>query len=438
MSLEINCHNQDRFNSSIERMVANDPEYENILFEHPNAVDALSIAAMLRVNTTITRIELAHGDYLRDFGAEYIAESLKVNTTLADLKLRANAIGDEGTVKLAEALKINKTLIYIDLSYNNIGDVGAEAMIEALQENNTIINVDFSKVHNHVSPRNIARINALTERNKHFLYQAVDNFSKGKELTEEQNMILVAHSNSREEESLRLFPQELRRKVRSKLVDQFSNSMEVLENRSRDPAGIVSGFLGSSDVLSFNKSVVLDKFLVGRKGRSPADKYFKGLVREITPVIEDQFIYMQSVAGDLESALNLKNNIVFIADSINYGTSFSQITHHLQRILEDPKAKEFALTNPKKIGYLITLEEGKFNKAIGILNHPKLGDFVKNNPEQIATLAKVSDDPEKLLRAVHAIKEDPALRSVKAVVNSSEDRYAKAAKSASAAEGRRR
>lgn len=433
MPLEINCHEQNIFNSTIDRMITNEPELVDVLFEHPNAVDALTIAAMLRVNKTTKRVDLAHGDYLGDFGAEYIAESLKANSTLSELCLRTNNIGDEGVVKLAEALKLNKTLTKLDLSYNNIGDIGAQSIIDALRENKTLIAIDISKVNNHVSSRNIERINTLIERNKRFLHKAIDEFSAGKRLTEEQTEIIKAHLNSENPDVFIGISESVKRN----LVEQFRNSMDGLKSRTRDPAMIVSEFLGhSKEVLAFNKSVILDDFKAGRRAKSPADKYFKGLISEITPAIEEQFAHMKVVAGDLGEVLDLKNNVVFIADSINYGNSFAQITSHLEQIAADPAAKAFALANPKKLGYLMTLEERKFNKSMGILNHPKLGEFVRNNPEQIATLTRVSDDPEKLLRAAHAIKEDPSLRSVKEVIKASDERYFKAVKSAKAAEAR--
>lgn len=434
MPVEINCHNQEIFNTSIDRMLANDLEYVDVLFEHPNAEDALSIAAMLRVNKTIKRIDLAHGDYFRDFGAEYIAESLKANNTLSELVLRTDKIGDEGTVKLAEALRKNNSLTRIDLSYNEIGDVGAEAMIAALRENNTVVSIDISKIDNHVSPENIARINALTERNKKFFYKAVDDFSKGKKLTEKQEQIIKVHLSSNNLDVFTGISEEIKRN----LVKQFRSSVDDLKPRTRDPAIEISEFLGNSkDVLAFNRSIILDGFPVVRKFKSPADGYFRGMVTEITPVIEAGFSHMKSISGDLSEALDLKNNVAFIADSINYGIPFAQITDHLKRIVDDSAAKDFALANPKKLGYLMTLDEEKFKKVMGILNHPKLGGFLRDNPNQIAALARVSDDPEKLLRAVHAINKNPSLRSVGAIVNASDKRYHNSIKSAKAAESRK-
>lgn len=95
-----------------------------------------------------------------------------------------------------------------------------------------------------------------------------------------------------------------------------------------------------------------------------------------------------------------------------------------QKLLNNPKDKEFALANPKKLGYLITLEADKIEKAIRVLNHHTLGDLIKLQPEEISFLTRVSEDPEKLLNAVLAIE----TTSNHQFVNSSSDSFFKSIK----------
>ncbi|CAF2145545.1 unnamed protein product [Rotaria magnacalcarata] len=57
------------------------------------------------------------------------------------LDLNSNNIGDEGTVYLAEALKINTTLTTLALNNNRIYDQGAVRLADALRTNKTIISL---------------------------------------------------------------------------------------------------------------------------------------------------------------------------------------------------------------------------------------------------------------------------------------------------------
>ncbi|MCE2993051.1 MAG: hypothetical protein LW826_02485, partial [Candidatus Jidaibacter sp.] len=66
-------------------------------------------------------------------GAQYIAEALKINTSLIRLYLTENNIGPVGAQYIAEALKINTSLIRLYLTENNIGDAGAQYIAEALK-----------------------------------------------------------------------------------------------------------------------------------------------------------------------------------------------------------------------------------------------------------------------------------------------------------------
>ena len=60
-----------------------------------------------------------------------MAEALKTNSTLKEIRLDFNNIGDEGAAALAETfLKRNSTLHRLCLTNNNIGDEGAIALAE--------------------------------------------------------------------------------------------------------------------------------------------------------------------------------------------------------------------------------------------------------------------------------------------------------------------
>ena len=61
-----------------------------------------------------------------------ISEALKNNTSLKNLDLSGNNIGDDGAKAIAEALKKNTSLKSVNLSWCDIGDDGIEAIAEAL------------------------------------------------------------------------------------------------------------------------------------------------------------------------------------------------------------------------------------------------------------------------------------------------------------------
>jgi len=71
-------------------------------------------------------------------------EYLKTNSTLVELNINENNLGDEGAKALAEGLKANKTLKSLDLSLNYIGDEGAKAIAAMLDVNKTLTSLTIS------------------------------------------------------------------------------------------------------------------------------------------------------------------------------------------------------------------------------------------------------------------------------------------------------
>ncbi|XP_076833510.1 NLR family CARD domain-containing protein 3 [Brachyhypopomus gauderio] len=71
-------------------------------------------------------------------GFRKLAEGLRDNRTVVDLRMAINRIGDEGAASLAELLKTNRTLRDIRLRDNLVTDKGAELLMAALMENSTL------------------------------------------------------------------------------------------------------------------------------------------------------------------------------------------------------------------------------------------------------------------------------------------------------------
>ena len=128
------------------------------------AAGALSLADALKVNTTLTSIDLS-GNNIQAAGALSLADALKVNTTLTSIDLRDNNIQAAGALSLAEALKVNTTLTSIDLGSNNIEDAGALSLTQAL-----LINPCLLKLKGVDSPE----IAKTIKRNHFYLSYRVD------------------------------------------------------------------------------------------------------------------------------------------------------------------------------------------------------------------------------------------------------------------------
>ena len=69
---------------------------------------------------------------LMDIGIEFLAESLKLNTTVNSLDLRNNRIGPQGAESIARMLKTNTALTRIDLRWNELSPVGGRSILLAL------------------------------------------------------------------------------------------------------------------------------------------------------------------------------------------------------------------------------------------------------------------------------------------------------------------
>jgi hypothetical protein len=82
-------------------------------------------------------------NHLGDAGAIHIAAFLKANSTVTKVNLSGNGIGDEGAIALAAALA-HTTVTDLDLSHNNIGLDGALAIEKLLQHNTSVVTVDLS------------------------------------------------------------------------------------------------------------------------------------------------------------------------------------------------------------------------------------------------------------------------------------------------------
>ncbi|KAH3761469.1 FBox-LRR protein [Pelomyxa schiedti] len=110
-----------------------------------NPVEAIS-AALASPKCSVRRLCFDENN-LQDEGAQLIADSLAVNTSLLHLNLRCNDIKALGAECIAIALSKNRTLLELDLCGNHIGFAGAEAIANMLKSNTTLTSLSVQHAH---------------------------------------------------------------------------------------------------------------------------------------------------------------------------------------------------------------------------------------------------------------------------------------------------
>jgi Ran GTPase-activating protein (RanGAP) involved in mRNA processing and transport len=94
-----------------------------------------AIATALQSNNVLTMLYL-NGNRIGMAGVTMLAESLRTNTCLQVLSLGENSFGNDGAVVMADALGSNGTLTRLDLDGNSISDGGAVALLATLTQYN--------------------------------------------------------------------------------------------------------------------------------------------------------------------------------------------------------------------------------------------------------------------------------------------------------------
>lgn len=106
-----------------------------------------ALAAMLRLNKTITSLDLAYNS-IRLSSAEDFGDALSSNNTLKILKLNDNAFGDLGTQELGKGLRNNKGLKELNLANNSLTPKAASVFFYYMQYNTTLelVNLDGNRI----------------------------------------------------------------------------------------------------------------------------------------------------------------------------------------------------------------------------------------------------------------------------------------------------
>ena len=104
---------------------------------------AASLSEALTANSSLTNLNLS-GNSIGAVGAASLCQALTANSSLTNLDLSYNSIGAVGAASLCQALTANSSLTNLDLSYNSIGAVGAASLFQALTANSSLTNLDLN------------------------------------------------------------------------------------------------------------------------------------------------------------------------------------------------------------------------------------------------------------------------------------------------------
>jgi Ran GTPase-activating protein (RanGAP) involved in mRNA processing and transport len=96
----------------------------------------VALAGALTRNTSLHTLRLCRNE-IGLVGIEALAGSL-MRTSLKELSLIGNKVGDRGAVVLANALATNQSLTMLDLGATDIGDVGIAALAQSLVQNDSL------------------------------------------------------------------------------------------------------------------------------------------------------------------------------------------------------------------------------------------------------------------------------------------------------------
>ncbi|UJR28679.1 hypothetical protein I4U23_009908 [Adineta vaga] len=86
------------------------------------------------MNINFTFVDITHTQLTTE-GCKFLAQLLQSNSTLTDLFMGANSIGDDGAIHIAQALIENTTLKVLSLDVTKITDNESVYLAELLQQN---------------------------------------------------------------------------------------------------------------------------------------------------------------------------------------------------------------------------------------------------------------------------------------------------------------
>ena len=128
---------------------------------------AAMIATALQSNHTLTRMNMG-SNRISDRGASAIATALHSNSKLTTLDIGCNDISGSGASAIATALYSNSTLTTLHINDNDISDSGATAIATALHSNSTLTDLYIN--HNNITDSGAVAIADMLKYNNTVQY----------------------------------------------------------------------------------------------------------------------------------------------------------------------------------------------------------------------------------------------------------------------------
>ena len=141
----------------------------------PKGMHILSEWLLVRQETKLRHLWLGSNELGPNCGHMW-GSIFEYNSTLIEIRLGGNNLGDLGIAALSRGLGLNHTLQKLELDWNQISDKGSEALASALRENGTLRMIDLSG-------------NQIAERGSIALAQAVLYHLELKELNMNNNLM---------------------------------------------------------------------------------------------------------------------------------------------------------------------------------------------------------------------------------------------------------
>ena len=110
---------------------------------------AQALTTMLQINKTLSHLDLSRNWNFSDSGAYCVFQGLQHNTTLVHLNLSHTCLkvtSEDTAQAFTTMLRVNKTLTHINLSGNwNFSDSGAYCVFQGLQHNTALVHLNLCR-----------------------------------------------------------------------------------------------------------------------------------------------------------------------------------------------------------------------------------------------------------------------------------------------------
>ncbi|KAL0207685.1 hypothetical protein P9112_012313 [Eukaryota sp. TZLM1-RC] len=279
------------------------------------ACDAL--AELLRKTTSLEYLSLEWnklGQYVSNLSR--ICDGLAQNHSLTNLDLRNNYIKEDGAAQISKVLSVNKSLTSLDLRFNNIGDQGAKSILSVLEfENKAITTVSLGV--NSISVELLDQIQTLVDRNASLL-TSEDHYLADSQFKEIESEVFHTQGSSKLMSRLKVTQSDNERlaEVNQNLNEKVNNLLQEnggLSRRAISAEERAERLEGQVDELSTEVKDLSEQLLDLRASQKESlDGFIKGQKNYEKQIFElrSRIVELTDEKGSLESELEMVKNEV--------------------------------------------------------------------------------------------------------------------------------